>query len=297
MKKIAMLFAAAAVMLGLSSCEQNTNPRYNPTTVFELNTPALATQYYKLTPDGYIDLTWSQPQWGVSVAGTYKVQMSLDETFKKTGDDGQAYDWFYQIDATYNQCQAAVPMKDVAIGLCVLRNIKKEEQYVDEPAGKVYFRVVGQIAGVEGSEVTSNVITLDQVKGYMAIQSPGKIYLVGAPEGWKGPDAGNAAHYADWALYEPEDAIGSKVYSATFTIPAGQAMFRFYTALTGWDADSWGSQADDNALSFAFSNNQFKFTLVKGKGAFNFNDDWSTNGTMDINVNMNTKELIIKATR
>jgi hypothetical protein len=70
-------------------------------------------------------------------------------------------------------------------------------------------------------------------------------------------------------------------------------MFRFYTALTGWDTDSWGSQADDNPIEFEFTNGEFNYTLVKGKGSFSF-PSWG-GGKMAFNVDMNTNQLIIKA--
>ena len=117
---------------------------------------------------------------------------------------------------------------------------------------------------------------------------PGFIYLVGAPEGWAGPTESNAAHYADWRLFEPESAIGSKVYSGVFDIPAGSAMFRFYTALTGWDADSYGSQEEDNPLDFEMVDGSLATTLVKGKGAFNF-PNWE-GGKMTITVDMSDEK-------
>lgn len=296
MKKIAILFAAAVSVMAMSSCKQNTAPRFTPATKFVVNTPALASQYYDLaTPEGTIDLDWSQPDWGFSAAGQYVVQMSLNENFKATEIDGQTYDDYFELPDVFKTCNASISMENVAIGLCKLRGISKEEQYTDEPARPVYFRVIGSVPGIEGSEIlSSNVVCLQKVKGYCAIQSPGKIYLVGAPAGWKGPDAANAEHYASWALYEPEDAIGSQQYSGTFQVEAGNAMFRFYTALTGWDADSWGSQADDNPIEFELNDNEFSYTLVKGKGAFSF-PAWQ-GGTMEMHIDMNTHEFTIKAT-
>lgn len=291
MKKISVLFFALVALLATSSCKQNTEPRYQEATKFELNTPAMAQQYYQLTPDGVIDLNWSQPDWGFAAVASYTVQMALNPDFTTPAVEGA--EPFFTIDQTFTGCSAAVSMEKVAIGLCSLKNIKKEEQYVDEPAGKVYFRVVGEIPQVAGSTITSNVICLDQVKGYCAVQSPGKIYLVGAPEGWKGPDASAADHYADWALYEADDAIGSKIYHGVFEVPAGNAMFRFYTALTGWDADSYGSQADDNPIDYAFTEGEFIGNIVKGKGSYNF-PDWA-GGKMDITVDMNTMKVTIKA--
>jgi len=291
MKKISVLLFALVALLATSSCKQNTEPRYQDANKFELNTPAFAQQYYQLTPEGVIDLTWSQPDWGFSAAASYQVQVALNPDFTTPAVEGA--EPFVTIDDKYSTCSASVSMEKVAIALCTLNNIKKEEQYVDFPAGKVYFRVVGSVPQVEGSEITSNVITLEKVKGYCAVQSPGKIYLVGAPEGWKGPDASAAEHYASWALYEADDAIGSKIYTGTFEITAGNAMFRFYTALTGWDADSYGSQADDNPIDYEFTDGEFLGNIVKGKGSYNF-PNWE-GGKMFITVDMNTMKVTIKA--
>lgn len=291
MKKINILLAGILAIGVMTGCKQNTEPKYERTTKFELNTPALADQYYELTPDGTIDLTWSQPDWGFAAAPDYKVQISFypDFKFSETG----TYNYVYELPTTYHACTASVPMEEMAIGICTLRGITDEDQYTDEPARKVYVRVVGSVPQILDSYIMSNPICLEQVKEYCAIQSPGKIYLVGAPEGWKGPDESNMAHYLEWALYEPADAIGSLVYSNSFEIPAGNAMFRFYTALTGWDADSWGSQPDDNPIDYEFTDGEFNHELVKGKGSFNF-PSW-TGGTMDFNIDMNTHKLIIKA--
>lgn len=286
-----MLFFALVAMLATSSCKQNTEPSFEKTDKFELNRPAMAEQYYQLTPDGVIDLDWSQPAWGFAAAADYQVQVALNEDFLTPYVAGAKS--FMSIGDPVHQCRASISMEEVATAMCTLKGFKTEDDYVDAPAEKLYVRVVAKVPQIWNSEVTSNVIVLDKVKAYCAIQSPGKIYLVGAPEGWKGPDASAADHYKNWALYEKEDAIGSKIYYGTFDIPAGSAMFRFYTALTGWDADSWGSQADDSAVDYDFTDGEFAGTLVKGKGSFNF-PNW-TGGKMQITVNMNDNRIIIKA--
>ncbi len=290
MKKISVLFLAMVAVLA-TSCKQNTEPRYQDASTFELNTPAFANQYYQLTPEGTIDLDWSQPDWGFAAAANYQVQVALNSDFTTPAVEGA--EPFFTIDDVFTGCNATISMEKMAIAICTLNGYTKEEQYVDAPADKVYMRVVGSIPQVAGSDIISNVICLNKVKCYCAIQSPGKIYLVGAPEGWKGPDESQAAHYAEWALYEPDNGIGTKIYHGVFDIPAGSAMFRFYTALTGWDTDSYGSQADDNPIDFAFTDGEFITTIVKGKGSFNF-PDWA-GGKMDITVDMNTMKLTIKA--
>ena len=73
-------------------------------------------------------------------------------------------------------------------------------------------------------------------------------------------------------------------------------MFRFYTSLTSWDADSYGSQVGDNPLDFEFTDGQFSTRMVKGKGAFNF-PNW-TGGDMEMTVDMSDMDniqLTIKA--
>ncbi len=291
MKKIAYIFAIGGLLLANTSCKQNQEPKFERAISMELNTPPLANQLYTLTPEGTIDLTWSQPDWGFAAPAKYQVEASFQEDFHYYQSGTPSY--YFTLPTVYTSCAAQVKMEDMAVAICTLRGISDPSQYTEEPARKVYIRIHGYIDGILESSVYSNVVTLEQVKEYCAVRVPGKLYLVGACEGWKGPDAANAAHYADWALSEPEDAIDSKVYSGSFTIGAGQAMFRFYTALTGWDDDSWGSQSDDNPIDFEFVNGEFNGDIngPKWKGSYNF-ADWA-GGQMNFNVDLNTKKLII----
>ena len=282
MKKLSILFACLVAVLSLNSCKEDTDPQYNDPTEFKLNTPALASQYYELTADGTLDLSWSQPNYGYAAAAVYKVSISLLEDFSEAKE----------LTSEYKLCYAQIPGSEIAEAICNLRGIESEDDYTDEPARAVYFRVSAKINGIEGSEIVSNVIKIDQVKEYCAIQSPGFIYVVGAFTGWTGPDAGAAGHYADFRLFESANAIGSKVYTGIFDIPAGQAMFRFYTALTGWDADSYGSQTDDSPIDCVLDGGVYNGPIVKGKGSFNF-PDWA-GGKMKITVNMNNKSVIIE---
>jgi hypothetical protein len=239
-----------------------------------MNTPALQDQYLELTEDGTFELTCSQPDYGYSAITNYSVEVSLTEDFAQ-------YETLTPTEPTV--ARMTLKDSDLAIALCNLYGFTSDETYQDLPADRVYFRTVAELSGVEGSQITSNVVYLNKVKFYLAVATPGYIYLVGAPEGWAGPTESNASHYADWRLYESNDAIGSKIYSGVFDIPAGSAMFRFYTALTGWDTDSYGSQSDDNPIEFSIDG-VFSNDLVKGKGSFSF-PDWP-GGQMTIIVDM-----------
>ena len=287
MKKIAILLAAAGAVFGLASCEQDRDPVLQTPTTYVLNVPAMQDQYIDLTPGNTIELVSSQPDYGFSAVANYSAQMSLTEDFAKV------YDLEPKVK---NLARMNIDQEKVALGIMELSGVTDEETFAQVfPDGmdytKVYFRAVCQIPDVEGTTITSNVVSYDHIKGYFAVPVPGYIYLVGAPEGWAGPTEANAEHYAPWRLFEPKDAIGSHIYSGVFDIPAGSAMFRFYTALTGWDADSYGYQVEDNATDFpGFVNTTFTSPVVSGKGSFNF-PNWA-GGKMTITVDMSDMKNI-----
>lgn len=281
-----MILAGLVALMTMNSCVENNEPKYQDPTKFTINTPALADQYYELTENGTVDLTWSQPDYGYAAAATYMVMVSLEDNFTEEGK-------FMELTTEYKLCSVQIKDAEIAEAICKLRGVTSEDDYTDEPARAVYFKVKAFIKGIDSSEIISeNSVCLKQVKEYCAIQSPGYIYLVGAPSGWTGPEEANASHYADWRLFESSNAIGSKIYSGVFDIPAGSAMFRFYTALTGWDADSYGSQVDDNPIDYELTNGVFNGAIVKGKGSFNF-PNWG-GGTMKITVNLNNNSVIIE---
>ena len=118
--------------------------------------------------------------------------------------------------------------------------------------------------------------------------------MIGSVGGWTGPDAGNAGALAEWRLFEADDAIGSKIYSATFNMPAGSLTFRFYTALTGWDGGaSVGTQVDDNPITVDMSSGVYGGSLVApGKGSIQV-DNWD-GSPMKITVDMNVKTVLLE---
>lgn len=282
MKKFAIYLAAAVALTGAVSCSQDTDPKYQVPTQFVLNTPALTDQYYELTAGKTFELTCTQPDYGYAAITHYNVDVCLDDKFEENT--------FETLEPT-NPTLAVMTFKDadLAVALCALNGITTEEQkdaYNAAPAQKVYFRANAWLEGVETSAIASNVVSINNVKGYFAVPMPSYIYLVGSPEGWAGPTESNAAHYAPWRIFEPQTAIGSKVFTGVFQIP-GSPLFRFYTKLTGWDADSYGSQVDDSPIEFELENDAFEGELVKGKGSFSFPS--FSGGEMTITVDMASK--------
>lgn len=269
-------------MFGFTGCSDDHDETvYHAPTTFEMNEPAFADQFITLTEDGTFTLTAkAQPDYGYSAVTQYSAIVSLTPEFTETRE-------LENLNPT--QSRMTFSSDKLAVAICQLKGVTNADDWAalgnDSPVTKVYFKGVAELKGVEGSRiVSSNYVTLNNVQYYFAIPTAGYIYLVGAPEGWSGPSASNADHYKDWRLFEPESAIGSKVYTGVFDIPEGQAMFRFYTALTGWDTDSYGAQEEDNPVDYEMTDGAFEGALVKGKGSFNF-PNWQ-GGKMTITVDL-----------
>lgn len=277
MKKISILLACAAV-LGFTSCDSTDDPKLSipEDHSFVLNAPAFADQYYELQEGNSFMLTCSQPAYGVAVAAQYSVEVALDDKFTavetlKPAEPGSA--------------KIVIADEALATALCNLHGFDAAN-YEDLPASPVYFRAFCEIPGIEGTRCMSNTVSLNKVKFYHAVQGQRSIYLVGSVEGWSGPDAANAAHYENWKLIET--AIGSDVYTGSFTFPKGEVAFRFYSALTGWDGGaSIGSQEPDEGLSIEgkFVDNIYEGPAVipgKGNWTFTMAEEMNVNLTVDV---------------
>lgn len=288
MKKFNYIFFSLLALLFVTSCEepQDKNPVLQTPTKFVLNNPVMSTQYIELTPTTTVNLSCSQPDYGYASAANYYAQVSFTEDFAEFAEVNEN---------PYTNCaKMEVSGEELAMAMCKLRGVTTEESYVDEPACPLFVRLRAEIKGApQQSAIVSNVVVLNQVKAYYAVKLPGYIYLVGQPSGWNEPSAGNAAHYENWKLLEAEDAIGSKVYSGTFEVAAGQATFRFYRKLQGWDAKdendiiySLGLKEADEATNVEFTDGLYTSPIVDGKGSFSF-PDWA-GGKMKITVDMSS---------
>lgn len=276
MKKLSYILTAACAMWVLSSCSVDKDPVYHAPTPgsFTLYAPAMQDQYIELGEGGTLELiTSGQPDYGYSAVANYGAQMSLTEDFSNP-------DKVYDLTPVDNhQSKIVLNQTDVAVGVCELLGLDSEdafhEMYPDGemPYMPLYFKASCQLDGVASSLIETKVVSYNHIKPYFAVATPGFIYLVGnmTDNNWNEPSEGNAGVYANWRLWEPDNAIGSKIYSGVFTLPAAP-MFRFYTALTGWDADSYGYQEADEATSFEMVDGSWSGSMIKGKGAYSFPD-------------------------
>ena len=303
MKKI---FSLAMMLVGVlatfTACDEDrdSNPVIKSPTAFTINQSPVADQYIQLSQKNNVNLTWSQPDYDYNAYATYKVQVGL------VGDDGkvtwQTKDGKPQfLTTTYTKANSNISGEEIAAAICDLDGFKDKTQYVDKGYRKVALRVYSCIENSMGEEVagtgimSSNYATFNHMAAYNAVKSPGFIYLVGSLSDWKEPNAGNLDFYQPWRLFENADAIDSKEYHGTFEAPAGDLQFRFYTALTGWDADSYGSQAADAGVAATFTNGVYEGSLVKGKGSYLFAG--FEGGKVNITVNMKKNTVKVEVVK
>lgn len=287
-------------MFGFTGCSDDHDETvYHAPTTFEMNEPVLADQYLDLNDGGTYTLTAkAQPDYGYSAITQYTAIASLTPDFTESIE-------LKNINAT--QSYMTFSCDALALAICQLQGIETEDDWAEkvtgEPITKVYFRGVAEIAGVEGSRIeSSNVVSLNNVRYYFAVPTPGYIYLVGSFTGWTEPKADNAAQYKNWRLFEPANAIGSEVYSGVFDIPAGEIAFRIYTDLEGWAKNSWGpntdagveKEEDNDAFRVIFDWNfqeAFNLNIEQCKNNFVFKG-WE-GGKMTFTVDMKNKVITI----
>lgn len=310
MNKFSVLSVLAAVTaLGLTGCKDDTQPRLqNPAPgSFEVYEPALNNYTYYLDPESTIELVTSQPNYGLGTITQYEVQVALTDQFvdaevnAETGEVTREAN--YQVLPTVNtQAVIQVSCKELAIAMCALHGILTNEDADkwDNPVVNgvqpVYFRVAAYVADpkeatgyVPGSYILSNVVKVNKVQPYFAVNVPKEIYLIGNPQGWAITDG-------SMVLSEAENGIDSDIYTGTFDfdseiIAPGGGGFRFYKELGDWGNDgaypSIGANANDGdnlEVTLDPETLSAEAVVVAGKGNFQING-WP-GGWFKITVNL-----------
>lgn len=308
--KLYTVMACAAALCGMVSCSDVTEPvlqKPDPET-FKMNTPPLQDQYIKLSETGTFNLTLNgQPSYGFSAVTQYRAQVSMTGKFDTETD-------YRELTPTGTGTLSQMTFNDIdlAEALCDLRGIKEEDQYTDLGEQKVYFRGVAFIDGVpESHVVTSNIVSLNRVQSFFSVAKPGVIYVIGNYAGaWIGPTADQAENLIPYSLSEKDDQIRSKVYYGSILFdPAAtekkdnedvviqNTVFRFYTALTGWEDDTMGCAGGkdaDTPVEFDDfkAGSTLEHDITKTKDSFQFN---GYRGSIDFTVNLNTMKAIMTA--
>lgn len=263
----------AAMVLGFSSCKQEDEPVYHAPTTFTVNEPALKNQVFRtktdMTDKETFNLYCSQPDYGYSAICEYSALVSLNP-------DAPIEEWKALPNENSSSAQMAIKTYELGVAINQLLNVEDQADFdargLYDQQFKCYFKAVCEIPGIEGSKIiSSNAVTYDKVMINYAEKLPGWIYIcgdvanieTGAANGFTAPTVGNFDLYKNnFALFEPEDMIGEKLYVGTFNLtpknPAGVdgdynegnpnacAQFRFFTDLLGWVTDaSLGSNEAD----------------------------------------------------
>lgn len=183
-------------MAGLASCQDDQDPKISTATEFVLNTPPMAQQTMILSPEGTATFTVSQPNYGLTLAPTYGLQVSLKEDFTaiKEGTYVNADGDEVQIPAFVtipleSQIKAVLVVKEsnLAAAICSMRGIGTAADFVEEAPRQLYVRATSIVGNQVSTAITSNVVTLNYVKEYCALESNAYsdvIYTPGNANGW-----------------------------------------------------------------------------------------------------------------
>lgn len=263
----------AALTLGLASCGQESDPKYNAPTTFTVATPALQNQEFlcasEMTDPETFNLFCTQPDYGYSAVCEYSAIVSLDPECP-TEDLQAVTGKSYALENTLPS-SAAMAIKTFELGVAVnqLLGVTDKEDFDAKGYGnqtfKCYFRAVCEIPGIEGSRIVSdNVVSYNLVRIQYAEKKPAWIYIVGnvqnpetgVVDDFKGPSVANYDHYYNnFRMEEPANMIGQKLYVGQFNINPKSAtpdlnnvddtsQFRFFTELLGWSTEASLSSAE-----------------------------------------------------
>lgn len=302
--KLYMLLAAAGIV-GAASCSDVTDPVLQTPDQkgFMIYQSPFENEYFELNEEATFELNLNeQPSYGVSVVTQYRAEVALDpKEFDKEGG------LTYQITPTgtgtmlkmeFKQSDMAAAITDIIVRQQAANGVTIEDadQYNALGIGvlKVYFRGYAYVEGAENSPVyTENYVALNNVKSFYYVPKPGTIYVIGNYLGdWIGPDAANAEKLEPYVLSEKEKEVGSKIYYGTIDFQENSPVFRFYSALEGWDANSIGCKTadakpdSDEAQSFPdlSAGGEFDHDVMNTKNSFSF--PGLTGGKLEIKLDL-----------
>ena len=289
--KSSVLFAAFAMLFTACESDRDDNPTLGPNhtaSEFVVNTSAVADQFIQLTPDNTVNLTWTQPNYGVNTVVNYKVQVGL----KENGTDK----WGDYLETGFTSCNVNISGEEIAKAICKLDGFKTEDDYVDQGFREVIMRVAANIKTtssqlIEGTEILSNTVSFKHMAAYCMVPTKGTLYVIGSCCGWPEPSGSNKQTLLDGGWYIMETEIGSNLFKGVIDMPEGDLTFRFYSKLTGWGSDdapegSIGQQAKDEAKEYTLPHSG---PCMPGKGSWSF--PGFAGGQLDITVDLNNNTV------
>lgn len=191
MNRLYIFGMMALAVAGLTSCEPDDSPKIQEPTEFILNTPPFADQYYQLQRGHTMEFTCSQPNYGLTLAPTYALEVSLYEDFGASlpaPDEGVAELPHSVIVNPVDPVSAVMTIEDRALSDAILnmRGIEEEKDYT--PAvNTLYVRAIASLNGHAQTTIVSTnpTVVLTQVADYFSLESEMPIlYTPGDANGW-----------------------------------------------------------------------------------------------------------------
>lgn len=203
--KSALLVVMSLFLMTACSDDNDSNPTIQSPTEFKLNTPALANTPIDLANSSKIMLTCSQPNYGYTASVQYTVQVATDENMTDA----------VELSETSSSAKVAINASSLASALTNIF-VEKGKTEADFPMDvKAYFRLKANIVTsngnvVEGTEILSNVVSLNQIHLLFSlppVNLPSHVYTVGNFCDWKWDNCFDMVQ-----VYGTEDTFWHLVY-------------------------------------------------------------------------------------
>ena len=231
MKKLNIYVLLLAGSLCWTGCgeDRDDNPVFQEPTEFNLNTPAQANEVYDLKNLSSIELTCTQPNYGYVASTTYKVQLSLEETFKEADEAVGTKANYATLSPAYPLPELNIDAVDFAMALLDLWKASNDNAELPETPMPVYVRLNASLTNNGAGQITSNVIELPKVLGYNVeppVTLPEQMYLVG--------DFASGSSWGKWVEMIPVTDTPGKFWSMQYF--GGNNVMKF-NAQPLWDGN------------------------------------------------------------
>lgn len=231
MKKLNIYMLLLACSLFWTGCgeDRDDNPVFQEPTEFDLNTPVQANEVYDLKNLSFIELTCTQPNYGYVASTTYKVQLSLEETFKEADEVAGTKANYATLSPAYPLPELNIDAVDFAMALLDLWKASNDNAELPEIPMPVYVRLNASLTNNGAGQITSNVIELPKVLGYNVeppVTLPEQMYLVG--------DFASGSSWGKWVEMIPVTDTPGKFWSVQYF--GGNNVMKF-NAQPLWDGN------------------------------------------------------------
>lgn len=276
MKKLSYICLSLLAVAGMSSCKEDKDPKIDTSLDYEftMNEPQFATSFINLATGGTMNFTVSQPNYGLTVAPTYGLQISLTPEFNAITDqpvldssgEEHVVPGMYELNLDSQLRGVLVAkMSDIAAGINQLDGIYDIDMFIQKYGGEenpgytgpLYVRAyayLGSGTAAQATATVSNVVKLAQVQGYSAFSNEWFLSVPGGANGW---------NHLPQIAFQGKDASGAAICKG-FAVVDGE----FKLTDGDWaGAGNWGASSDLTEASGSYSgaliqNSQTNFSGV-----------------------------------